>query len=61
MEPALFANAFVTHRPFVASNIIGATSVAQLQVALDSADVIWTEEMQKAVDAIHQQRGNPCP
>lgn len=61
MEPALFANAFVTHRPFVASNIIGATSVAQLQVALDSADVTWTEEMQKAVDAIHQQRGNPCP
>ena len=61
MEPALFANAFVTHQPFVASNIIGATSLAQLEVALDSADVTWTEEMQKAIDAIHQQRGNPCP
>ena len=61
MEPALFANAFVTHRPFVASNIIGATSIPQLEVALDSADVTWTEEMQKAVDAIHQERGNPCP
>ncbi|MBX9461420.1 MAG: aldo/keto reductase [Aquamicrobium sp.] len=61
MEPALFANAFVTHRPFVASNIIGATSIAQLEMALDSADVTWTDEMQKAVDAIHQQRGNPCP
>lgn len=61
MEPALFANAFVTHRPFVSSNIIGATSIPQLEVALDSADVTWTEEMQKAVDAIHQQRGNPCP
>ncbi|WP_421925025.1 aldo/keto reductase [Neoaquamicrobium sediminum] len=61
MEPALFANAFVTHQPFVTSNIIGATSLAQLEVALDSADVTWTEEMQKAVDAIHQQRGNPCP
>ncbi|MEX4007826.1 MAG: aldo/keto reductase [Neoaquamicrobium sediminum] len=61
MEPALFANAFVTHRPFVASNIIGATSIPQLEVALDSADVAWTEEMQKAVDAIHQERGNPCP
>ncbi|MFC3725497.1 aldo/keto reductase [Neoaquamicrobium sediminum] len=61
MEPALFANAFVTHRPFVASNIIGATSIPQLEVALGSADVTWTEEMQKAVDAIHQERGNPCP
>jgi len=61
MEPALFANAFVTHRPFVTSNIIGATSVGQLATALDSADLVWTQEMQKAVDAIHQLRGNPCP
>ena len=61
MEPALFANAYVSSRPFVASNIIGATSIAQLEMALASADVAWTEEMQKAVDAIHQRVGNPCP
>ena len=61
MEPALFANAFVTHRPFVASNIIGATTIPQLEMALSSVDVKWTEEMQKAVDAIHQRTGNPCP
>ena len=61
MEPALFANAFVTSRPFVTSNIVGATSTAQLEMALSSIDVKWTSEMQKAVDAIHQQRGNPCP
>ena len=61
MEPALFASAFVTHRPLVTSNIIGATSMEQLRVALDSADVKWTDEMEKAVNAIHQQRGNPCP
>lgn len=61
MEPALFANAFVTSRPFVASNIIGATSIAQLELALSSADVDFTAEMLKAVDAIHQRVGNPCP
>ncbi|TKT79043.1 aldo/keto reductase [Aquamicrobium sp. LC103] len=61
MEPALFANAFVTHRPFVTSNIIGATSTAQLETALASADVKWTAEMQEAVDALHQKLGNPCP
>jgi len=61
MEPALFANAFVTSRPFVTSNIIGATTIPQLDLALKSADVVWTVEMQKAVDAIHQRTGNPCP
>ncbi len=60
MEPALFANAFVTHRPFVTSNIVGATSIEQLKLALNSADASWTEEMQAAVDLIHQERGNPC-
>ncbi|MEO3385680.1 aldo/keto reductase [Mesorhizobium sp. CAU 1741] len=61
LEPALFANAFVTHRSFVTSNIIGATSIDQLKLALDSADVAWTPEMQNAVDALHQRFGNPCP
>jgi aryl-alcohol dehydrogenase-like predicted oxidoreductase len=61
MEPALFANAFVTHRPFMTANIVGATSIEQLRLALDSADVRWTEEMQDAVDEIHQRVGNPCP
>ncbi|RST86314.1 aldo/keto reductase [Aquibium carbonis] len=61
MEPASFANAFVTHRPFMTSNIVGATTIEQLRMALDSADVRWTDDMQKAVDAIHQRVGNPCP
>ncbi|PSJ59699.1 aldo/keto reductase [Pseudaminobacter soli (ex Li et al. 2025)] len=61
MEPALFANAYVTSRWFVTSNIIGATSLPQLEMALASAEVRWTEEMQKAVDDIHQRVGNPCP
>ncbi|ODN70418.1 aldo/keto reductase [Methylobrevis pamukkalensis] len=61
VDPALFANAFVTSRPFVTSNIVGATSVDQLKVALASADVAFTAEMEAAVDAVHQLRGNPCP
>ena len=61
MEPALFASAFVTSRPFVTSNIIGCTSVPQLEVALAAADVDFTPEMLHAVDAVHQRTGNPCP
>lgn len=61
MEPALFASAFVTHSAIVTSNIIGATTMEQLKVALASADVVWTPEMQKAVDKLHQKFGSPCP
>jgi len=61
MEPALFANAYVVSRRFVTSSIIGATSIPQLEMALASAEVTWTDEMQKAVDALHQKFGNPCP
>jgi aryl-alcohol dehydrogenase-like predicted oxidoreductase len=61
MEPALFANAYVASRPFVTSSIIGATTISQLEMALSSADVPWTADMQKAVDAVHQRVGNPCP
>ncbi|MEQ1942790.1 aldo/keto reductase [Mesorhizobium sp. VNQ89] len=61
VEPALFAAAFVLNQNFVASSIIGATKMWHLETALAAADVKWTEEMQKAVDAIHQRTGNPCP
>ena len=61
MESALFANAYAVSRRFVTASIIGATSIAQLELALSAADVTWTEEMQKAVDALHQKLGNPCP
>jgi aryl-alcohol dehydrogenase-like predicted oxidoreductase len=61
MEPALFANAFVCSRPFVTSNIVGATTIAQLDLALLSASVTWNDEMENAVNAIHQRTGNPCP
>jgi aryl-alcohol dehydrogenase-like predicted oxidoreductase len=61
MDPALFANAFVTSRPFVTSNIIGATSMEQLKVAVASADVEITPELEQKINAVHQWRGNPCP
>jgi aryl-alcohol dehydrogenase-like predicted oxidoreductase len=61
VEPALFAGAFVLSRPFVTSSIIGATSIPQLETALNAAEFAWTEEMQKAVDDLHQRVGNPCP
>jgi len=61
LDPAQMALAFVTARPFVTSNIIGATSMAQLEIAIGSATVTLTAEVEAKIDAIHQRVGNPCP
>ncbi|MBB3952214.1 aldo/keto reductase [Aureimonas jatrophae] len=61
LHPATFANAFVINQPFVTATILGATSVEQLDRSLDAEDVLWTDEMQAAVDTIHQRVGNPAP
>jgi aryl-alcohol dehydrogenase-like predicted oxidoreductase len=61
LDPVQMAQAFVTSRCFVTSNIIGATSMAQLQLAIGSAEVAITPELEAKIDAIHQRVGNPCP
>jgi aryl-alcohol dehydrogenase-like predicted oxidoreductase len=61
LDPAAMACAFVNRQPFVASNIIGATTMAQLAVCIGSAHLTLSEEVLSAIDAIHQLRGNPGP
>jgi aryl-alcohol dehydrogenase-like predicted oxidoreductase len=61
IDPAQLALKFCDTRPFVASTIIGATSMEQLKTNIDAFDLEWTDELEKAVDAIHVQRPNPCP
>jgi hypothetical protein len=61
VAPAKLALAFVTSRPFVTSNIIGATTMAQLQEDIDSIDVAITPEIEARIDAIHQIHSNPTP
>ncbi len=55
-----FANAFVNDRPFVTSNIIGATSIEQLEENIKSIDITLTEEMLKDIEDIHLLDPNPC-
>ena len=57
----MFANAFVNSRDFVTSNIIGATTMDQLKLAIDSFEVNLSEEDFKAIEEIHYQCPNPCP
>lgn len=61
LEPAQLALAYVTSRPFVTSNIIGATGMAQLKTDLDSVAVRITPEIERRIDEIHQLHSNPAP
>jgi len=60
-DPAQMALAFATSRPFVTSNIIGATTLEQLRTDIDSIDVAIPPDLEKRIDAIHQLHGNPAP
>lgn len=61
LDPAQMALAFVNSRPFVTSNIIGATSMEQLKTDIASINVTITPELEKRINAIHVEHCNPCP
>ncbi|MBN3766904.1 NADP(H)-dependent aldo-keto reductase [Burkholderia sp. Ac-20365] len=61
LSPAQFALAFVNSRPFVTSNLIGATSLDQLKENIASAKVKLSPEVLAEIDALHELQPNPAP
>lgn len=61
LDPAQMALAFVNQRPFVASNIIGATNLEQLKSNIESLDVTLSEELLGQLQEIGAKYSNPCP
>ena len=61
LDPAQMALAFVTAQPFVTSNIIGATSLEQLDSNLASANLTLSAEVLAGIEAIHKEQPNPAP
>ncbi|MDX5372877.1 MAG: NADP(H)-dependent aldo-keto reductase [Pseudomonadaceae bacterium] len=61
LDPAQMALAFVTRQSFVTSNIIGATSLEQLESNLGSLSLELGEELLAAIEAIHREQPNPAP
>ena len=61
MDPSVMANAFVNSRDFVTSNIIGATTMEQLKLAVGSIEVNLDDENLKAIKEIHRSNPNICP
>ena len=60
IAPSTFANAFVNDRPFVTSNIIGATSIDQLKENIDSTNITLSNEILDEIQNIHLEDPNPC-
>jgi aryl-alcohol dehydrogenase-like predicted oxidoreductase len=61
INPTHMALAFVNTRPFVVSNIIGATTMEQLKMNIDSLDVVLSKDVLKCIEAIQQAIPNPAP
>ncbi len=61
LDPAQMALAYVNSRPFVASNIIGATSLEQLRANIESVNLTLPEPVIERIEEIGVQYSNPCP
>lgn len=55
------ALAFVNQRPFLTSNIIGATNLTQLEENIGSINVDLSQELMDGINAIHSSIPNPAP
>ncbi|MEO6348929.1 MAG: aldo/keto reductase [Aquaticitalea sp.] len=60
LKPSQLALAFVTSRPFVTSNIIGATTMEQLKENIDSIHLDLNEDLLDRIEKVHQSIPNPA-
>ncbi|CAH3761872.1 MULTISPECIES: NADP(H)-dependent aldo-keto reductase [Serratia] len=61
LDPSQMALAFVRQQPFVASTLLGATTVDQLKINIDSLDVVLDEDVLQALEEIHTRFTIPAP
>ncbi|WP_042858961.1 NADP(H)-dependent aldo-keto reductase [Dickeya sp. NCPPB 3274] len=61
LDPAQMALAFVRQQPFVASTLLGATTLEQLKINLGSLDLTLGEEVLTELEAIHRRFTIPAP
>jgi aryl-alcohol dehydrogenase-like predicted oxidoreductase len=61
LDPAQMAIAFVNAQPFLTSNIIGATTMDQLEANILAEDLKLSKEIIKELEVIHREMPNPAP
>jgi len=61
LNMAQMALAYVNSRPFVTSNIIGTSSVEQVRENVASLDIELSDDVLRAIEAVHKNHPNPAP
>lgn len=61
ITPAQMSLAYVNTRPFVTSNIIGATNMQQLKENISSINVDITPEMEAVIEKVQAEYPDPAP
>ena len=61
LDPAQMALAWVNSRGFLTANIIGATSLEQLDTNIASIELELSDEVLREIEAVHDHNPNPCP
>ncbi len=61
LDPSQMALAFVRRQPFVASTLLGATTMEQLKANVESLHLELSEEVLAEIEAVHQVYTYPAP
>jgi aryl-alcohol dehydrogenase-like predicted oxidoreductase len=61
LTPVQLALGFVASRSFVASTIVGATTLEQLGENISACDVVLAGEVMQQIEALHLRYNNPAP
>lgn len=61
LDPSQMALAYVRQQPFVASTLLGATTLEQLKINIDSFNLTLNEEVLEELEAIHRRYTYPAP
>ncbi|HCN03475.1 aryl-alcohol dehydrogenase-like predicted oxidoreductase [Pantoea sp. PA1] len=61
LDPSQMALAFVRQQSFVSSTLLGATTLDQLKINIDSANVTLSNEVLEELEAIHRRYTYPAP
>jgi aryl-alcohol dehydrogenase-like predicted oxidoreductase len=61
LDPAQMALAFVRQQPFVASTLLGATTMEQLKSNIDSQHLELSTDVQEELEAVHRNWTYPAP
>jgi aryl-alcohol dehydrogenase-like predicted oxidoreductase len=61
LDPSQMALAYVNSRPFLGSNIIGASRMDQLRSNIASVELVLSDDVLVQIEAIHARYTYPCP